>query len=248
MDRLQVELDAPGLDRPGTVIRYGHWGRPMVVFPSEQGRAWDYENNGMIGAIADLIDAGRVKVFCVDSYDHVTWSDRSLPLEERARRHAAFASWITDRVMGFVADDTRGALEAIATGCSMGAFHALSFGLTRADLFPLAICQSGSYDPSRWHAWGERGDAAYFANPTDFVPHLHGDHLEWLRSRARILLVVGEGPWETNPTESLPQARQMAGLLAEKGIPHELDVWGHDSAHDWPWWQKQIAHHLPRFC
>ena len=40
----------------------------------------------------------------------------------------------------------------------------------------------------------------------------------------------------------------MGGLLAEKGISHDLDVWGHDSAHDWPWWQKQIAHHLPRFC
>jgi esterase/lipase superfamily enzyme len=40
----------------------------------------------------------------------------------------------------------------------------------------------------------------------------------------------------------------MAGLLREKGISHELDVWGHDVSHDWPWWRKQIAHHLPRFC
>jgi esterase/lipase superfamily enzyme len=59
--------------------------------------------------------------------------------------------------------------------------------------------------------------------------------------------VVGEGAWETHPTGSLPSARQMGGLLHEKGIPHELDVWGHDSAHDWDWWQKQLAHHLPRF-
>jgi len=248
MERHQVELDAPGLDRPGTVIRYGHWGRPVVVFPSEGGRAWDYENNGMIGAIAELIDAGRAKVYCVDSFDHGTWSDRSVPLEERARRHGAYAAWVTGQAMGFVTKDSGATGGAIATGCSMGAFHALSFGLTRADLFPVAICQSGSYDPSRWHAWGERGDASYFTNPTDYVPNLHGDHLDWLRSRARILLTVGEGAWEVDPTESLPQARQMAGLLAERGIPHELDIWGHDSAHDWPWWQRQIAHHLPRFC
>ena len=247
MDRHQIELDAPGLDRPGTLIRYGHWGRPMVVFPSEQGRAWDYENNQMIGAIADLIEVGRVKVYCVDSYDHLTWSDRSVSLEERAQRHGALVSWVTGQVMDLVAADSGGSREAIVTGCSMGAFHALSFTLARADLFPIAICQSGSYDPSRWHAWGDRGDAAYFTNPTDFVPNLHGDHLDWLRSRARILLTVGEGPWEVHPTESLPQARTMAALLAERGIPHELDLWGHDSAHDWPWWRKQIAHHLPRF-
>ncbi len=248
MDRHQIELEAPGLDRPGTVIRYGHWGRPVVVFPSEQGRAWDYESNGMVGAVADLIDAGRVKLYCVDSFDHVTWSDRSIPLEERARRHQAYAGWVAGPVMDLVAGESGGIREAVATGCSMGAYHALNFALTRADLFPVAICQSGSYDPARWHAWGERGDAAYFANPTDYVPNLHGDHLAWLRSRVQVLLVVGEGPWETQPTESLPQAKQMSALLAEKQIPHELDVWGHDSAHDWPWWRKQIAHHLPRFC
>jgi esterase/lipase superfamily enzyme len=65
----------------------------------------------------------------------------------------------------------------------MGAYHALQMALTRADLFPVAICQSGNYDPSTWHGWGERGDAAYFTNPLDYVPHLHGDHLDWMRSR-----------------------------------------------------------------
>jgi esterase/lipase superfamily enzyme len=248
MDRAQWELDAPGLDRPGTVIRYGHWGRPVLVFPSEQGRAWDYENNGMVGVLADLVDAGRAKLYCVDSFDHLTWSDRGLPLEERAARHRAFESWVTDRVVPLVGDDSAGADDMVVTGCSLGAYHALQLALTRADLFPVAICQSGNYDPSQWHAWGERGEAAYFTNPTDHVAHLHGDHLDWLRGRLHVVLVVGEGPWETHPTGSLPSARAMARLLADKQIPHELDVWGQDSAHDWPWWQRQIAHHLPRFC
>ena len=48
------------------MIRYGHYGRPVIVFPSEQGRAWDYESNGMVGAVAHLIDDGRVKLYCVD--------------------------------------------------------------------------------------------------------------------------------------------------------------------------------------
>ncbi|QZY28947.1 esterase family protein [Nocardioides coralli] len=248
MERVQWELDAPGLDRPGTVIRYGHWGRPVLVFPSEQGRAWDYENNGMVAAVADLVEAGRAKLYCVDAFDHVSWSDRSLPLEERARRHQAYEAWIHDQVVPLIGEDTPGATDAVVTGCSLGAYHAVQLALTRADLFPVAICQSGNYDPSEWHAWGERGDAAYFTNPTDYVAHLHGDHLDWLRSRLHVVLVVGEGPWETHPTGSLPSAHRLAALLAERGLPHELDVWGHDSAHDWPWWQRQIAHHLPRFC
>jgi esterase/lipase superfamily enzyme len=62
-----------------------------------------------------------------------------------------------------------------------------------------------------------------------------------------VLLVVGEGPFEVSPTRALPATREFAELLAHKGIRHELDVWGSDCAHDWPWWQKQLAHHLPRF-
>ena len=56
MRREQLELDAPGLDRPGTVIRYGHYGRPVIVFPSEQGRAWDYDRNGIVGGVYQVLD------------------------------------------------------------------------------------------------------------------------------------------------------------------------------------------------
>jgi esterase/lipase superfamily enzyme len=247
-ERVQVELEAPGLPRPGTVIRYGRWGRPVLVFPSERGRAWDYEANGMVDALTPLLDAGRVKLYCVDSFDEVSWSDPWISHEERARRHGAYASWVTDTVVPFVGQDSPGATDAVVTGCSLGAYHALQLGLTRADLFPVVIGLSGNYDPSTWRAWGDRGEAAYFTNPTDYVPGLHGDHLDWLRSRLQVVLVVGQGAWEVHPTQSLPQTRRMAGLLAERGIPCELDVWGHDSAHDWEWWQRQIAHHLPRFC
>jgi esterase/lipase superfamily enzyme len=39
-----------------------------------------------------------------------------------------------------------------------------------------------------------------------------------------------------------------ARLVQEKGIRCELDLWGYDVSHDWEWWQRQLAHHLPRFC
>jgi esterase/lipase superfamily enzyme len=247
MDREQVDIEAPGLDRPGTVIRYGHFGRPVLVFPSEQGRAWDYENNGMVGAVEDLIEAGRVKLYCVDAFDHLTWSDSSVPLEERARRHGLYESWITDQVVPAIRSDAPGSGDILTTGCSLGAFHALNFTLKRADLFPHAICQSGNYDPSAWNGWGERGDATYFNNPLDYVGQFDGDHLDWLRSQLSLLLICGQGQWE-DTTGSLESTKRLAGLLAEKGIRHELDLWGYDVPHDWQSWRAQIAHHLPRFC
>ena len=226
-------------------MRYGHWGRPVLVFPSEQGRAWDFANNGMVNAVSSLIDAGRVKLYCVDSHDGASWSAADKPLEARALEHAKYEEWITGAVVPFIHADTGG--DILTTGCSMGAFHALTFACKRADLVPLAMCLSGNYDPGVWRGWGDRGDATYFNSPLSYVGHLHGDHLDWLRTRLSILLVCGQGQWE-DTTGSLESTRRMAELLREKELRYELDLWGYDVPHDWPSWRAQLAHHLPRFC
>ena len=247
MEREQVDLDTQGVGR-GAIIRYGHYGRPVLVFPSEAGRAWDFENNGMIEAVADLLGEGRIKLYCVDSFDHLTWSDNSLPTEERARRHGAYERWILDTVVPLIDEDSPGHRSIVTVGASMGGFHAVNFALKRPDVFGVGMSLSGNFDPSSWHGWGELGEATYFNNPTAYVAGMEGEHLQWVRENASILIVVGQGAFEVHPTQSLPGAHRMAGILADKGIPHELDLWGHDSAHDWPWWRKQLAHHLPRFC
>ena len=198
----------------------------------------------MVGALSPLLDAGRAKLYCVDGADEYTWRADDVPLEERARRHGEFERWILEAVAPWIHDDTDGG-EIVVTGASFGAYHAANFALKRADLFPLAICLSGVYDVSVV-GWGERGDATYFSNPVDYVAHMHGDHLDWLRSRASLLLVCGQGQWE-DTTGALESTKTFARMLGEKGIRHELDLWGHDVPHDWPSWRAQIAHHLPRF-
>jgi esterase/lipase superfamily enzyme len=247
VSRAVTELWSESIGGAGTIIRYGHWGRPVLVFPAEQGRASDFETNGMLDAVGGLVEAGRVKIYCVDSHDSATWSNREIPVEERARRHGDYESWIIGDVLPWIYADCGGTLDVATLGCSLGAFHAANFALKRAGQFPLALCFSGNYDPSSWHGWGERGSAAYFNNPMDYVGHLHGEHLDWLRGRVSLLLVCGQGQWE-DTTGALPSTRQLAAALASKGIAHELDLWGHDVPHDWPSWRAQLAHHLPRFC
>jgi esterase/lipase superfamily enzyme len=230
----------------GNVLAYGHWGRPVLAFPSEQGPCWQYEERGMVDAVGSLVEGGRIKLYCVDSWDSATWQAHDVPLEERARRHGAYEAWILDEVAPWIVADCDGASEILVTGVSFGAYHAANFALKRADRFPIAICQSGVYDVSRV-GWGERGDAAYFNNPMDYVVHLGGDHLGWLRDRVSLLLVCGSGQWE-DTTGALESTRRFSGLLAEKGLRHEIDVWGPEYPHDWPAWRAQLAHHLPRFC
>jgi esterase/lipase superfamily enzyme len=242
--RRELSLWSPAIGADGRVIAYGHWGRPLLAFPSQEGAAWQYEERGMIEAIAGPIEAGLVKVYAVDSFDSGSWYREGLPLEERARQHGLYEDWIVNQVVPFVQEDSS-SHELAVTGVSFGAYHAANFALRRADLFPLAICSSGVYDVSVV-AGGERGDAVYFNNPADYVAHLDGGHLAWLRDRVSLVLIAGQGQWE-DTTGALESTKRFAGLLAEKGIRHELDLWGHDVPHDWPAWRAQIAHHLPRF-
>jgi esterase/lipase superfamily enzyme len=235
--RRAIELEG------GVLLAYGHYGRPVVVFPSEEGEAHDWEQRGMVNAVGGLLDAGKVKLYCVPSFDRESWTRRDLSLEERARRHGRYERWILTRLVPFVQADSH-THELVATGASFGAFHAANFCLKRADLFPVAVCLSGVYDVSV-QGGGERGDAVYFNNPMDYVANLGGDHLTWLRDHASLLLVCGQGQWE-DTTGALESTKRFGALLGEKGIRHEVDLWGHDVPHDWPSWRRQIAHHLPR--
>jgi esterase/lipase superfamily enzyme len=247
MNLQTAELWSEAMGAAGTVIRYGHWGRPALVFPTSCGRAADFESYGMVGAVAPLIDAGRLKLYCVDSYDASSWFDQDIPLEERARRHGRYESWILSDVLPWIYRDCGGPAEVITLGCSMGAFHAANFALKRAEKFPLAMCFSGNYDPSCWNGWGERGNEAYFNNPLDYLANAAGDHLDWLRGQVSLLLVCGQGQWE-DTTGALASTKRFAALLASQGIKHEVDLWGYDVPHDWPSWRAQLARNMPRFC
>ena len=247
MSGRHTEIWSDAIGANGAVVAYGHYGRPVVAFPAERGNAWEFEHQGMIDAVAWLLDGGRIKLYCVESFDSASWSNSSLPLEERAREHGRYESWLLDQVVPWIHADCGGPQDIATVGVSLGAYHAVNFALKRADLFPHALGLSGNYDPATWDAWGERGTAAYFNNPMDYLAHMEGDHLDWLRGRLSVLLVCGQGQWE-DTTGALESSKRLAGVLSEKGIRHELDLWGHDVPHDWPSWRAQFAHHLPRFC
>lgn len=157
MRRQHVDLQVPGHDHWLSLIAYGHYGRPALVFPSEAGRAWDFENNGMLNSVRDLVEGGRVKIYCVDSLDAYSWADSSIPIEERAVRHGLYTQWLVDEAVPWIHRDTDHGTDLLALGCSLGAYHAVHFALQRADLVPLAIGLSGNYDVATWRAWGERG-------------------------------------------------------------------------------------------
>ena len=97
------------------------------------------------------------------------------------------------------------------------------------------------YDLGPDYLKGYGDDNCYFNNPASYLPNLHGESLHLLQTAAKIHILPGQGDYEA------PHAsRQLSDLLAAKGIPHALDVWGFDVSHDWPWWRKMLPYWLDK--
>jgi esterase/lipase superfamily enzyme len=231
---------SPSLGQPMPIVSYGHWGHPLLLFPTAAADYLENERFFLIQAIEGAIRAGRVRVFSINSINSQAWMDRGLPVAEQARRQALYARYVEDEVVPFVRNECQTAdLRIAASGASFGAFHAANTVFRRPDLFDGLIAMSGFYDlgPDYLHGYGD--DNTYFNNPASYLPNLEGSPLHLLRTACKILVMTGQGSYEA------PHAsRELSEILHSKGIPHQLDMWGHDMPHDWPTWRKMLPHAL----
>ena len=232
------------LDRSMALKVYGHWGQPIMVFPSSGGRYYDYEGFGMIEAIRAFIDDGRIKLFCMDSVDAESWFNFDVDARQRNERHQAYERYIVEEAIPFIRDHCRWPQARImANGCSMGAYHAVNFFLKHPDLFSGTIALSGLYrlDRPEFNLTAAELSAVYYNSPLSYLPGLEDPwYLERFRNSA-IIICVGQGAWEV---EAQQDTRALDALFRVKAIPAWVDYWGWDVNHDWPWWHKQMNHFL----
>jgi esterase/lipase superfamily enzyme len=197
-----------------------------------------------VEAAAHLIEGGKLKLYCPESLDRESWLAAGVDPHWRGVRHNAYQDYLVkDLVPAIRADCQAPDIGIGLTGCSLGAFHAANFALKFPHVFPYALCMSGRYDLERIMDASSGSPEVYFNNPLAYVPNLHGEGLEHVRRHAHLVLVCGQGAWED---KCLADTKRLAAALREKGISHELDLWGDDVEHHWHWWRKQFPHHLGR--
>lgn len=241
MRRRHEKIYSPALNREMDVLAYGHWGAPVIAFPSGGGMYFDFEGNRMIEAIAHLIDGGKIKVYCPPSMDKESWLDKKIDPHQRGQVYNAYQDFLVNNLVPAIRHDCNDENIKIAlTGCSLGAYHAANFALKFPHIFNYALCMSGLYDVYRM-VGGSNSAEIYFNSPVHYLSNIDGEALEHVRANTHIALVCGQGPWEDN---NLIETNRLADILADKGISHERDIWGFDVEHHWKWWRKQIVYHL----
>ncbi|MDB4879059.1 MAG: uncharacterized protein JWL60_505 [Gemmatimonadetes bacterium] len=218
-----------------SLLQFGHGGSRVVVFPSSMGKFHEWEDRGMIGALAPMIEQGWFTLWCLDSVDEESWYAKWKRPGDRAIRHAQYDAYVRDEVLPLT-ERPAGPTFLATAGASFGAYHAMSFGLRYPHQVGRVIGLSGLYD-IREQTGGWSDETVYFHNPADFVPGENDPgRLAAMRAMDIIIAIGRDDPMR-------PGNEEFSRRLNEKGIWHALRIWD-GWAHDWPFWTGMIQRYI----
>lgn len=211
---------------------FGHAGLPVIVFPTSSGRFFEFEDQGMIDALAPRIEAGQLQLYCVDSVNMESWYNRQIPPRRRLARHLQYEDYLLQETLPLIRQKNRDP-RLLALGVSFGGYHAVNLALRHPDLFSGFVALSGAFDLSGFLD-GYYDQDCYFNLPTHYLPRLtDARYLERFRHNTHVLATG----WDD---QCLVQNQHLARILSEKAIPHQLHIWDTPHAHDWPTWRRMV--------
>ena len=235
MHREHVRWFSPRLDRDMDLLVFGHAGARVLVFPSSMGRFFEWEDQGMIGALGEQLERGWLQLYCVDSVDAESWYAKHKHPAERAAWHSRYDAYLRDEVLPLMQSRNPNPF-LITTGASFGAYHALTFALRYPHLVNRALGLSGVYD-IREVTDGYTDQHVYPYNPAEFIlGETDPDRLAAMH-RLDIVLAIGQDDSLRGNSE------YFSGRLWSQGIWHALRIWD-GWAHDWPYWRQMIRTYI----
>jgi esterase/lipase superfamily enzyme len=226
-------------DRMGqdlSLVRWGHYGVPVLLFPTAGGDAEEVERHDLVGHLAPLVDAGRLKVYSCDSAAGRVMARREGSTEYRNWLFNAYHQAVAEEVVPAIHADAA-PVPIVVAGASIGAFNAVAMLCRYPHLFGAAVGMSGTYAVEQFIG-GPFTDDLYYASPLHFLPGLEGPALDVLRQRY-VVLASGSGRWE-----DVGESWRLAEALGAKGVPNRVDDWGPRYDHDWPTWWEMLPLYL----
>lgn len=239
MDKQTASWYSERLQKEMPIATYGYYGFALLLVPTAAADFLEYERFQLMDTLKPFIEAGKVKVFSINSINNESWLNNEVHPQHKTYRHKQFNSYVYEEVIPFIRNSTSADTPVITCGASFGALHGMNLFLKRPDLINGVIAMSGVYDLAEYTK-GYFDDDVYFNSPQHYMPNLT-DHetLEGIRQSAHIHIFSGSGAYE-DPDAS----RSFANILYNKGINYELDVWGNEWRHDWETWRAVLPHYL----
>ena len=231
MKEYHYKFYSPNLNAETEVLIYGESGYPVIAFPTSMGKYFQNRDFKLIESVAHLVDAGKIKIYCVDGEDEMTWYNKVISPAERVQKHEWYDKFIREEVIPMALNDT-GYSKVCVAGCSFGAYHAANIAFRYPELVGYMIAMGGGFDIKN-QLDGYYDDHVYYNNPPDFLTNLNHPEL-W-----NMGIILGTG------TEDfcLPQNENLSRILTQKNVQHWLDV-RPGGIHDWPLWREMFPDYL----
>lgn len=239
MNREITSWYSPAVGKEMPIVSYGHYGFALLLIPTAAADYLEYERFQLIDALAPIIESGKLRVFSIDSLNKESWLNNDMLPEHKAIRHNQFNQYVTNEVVPFIRNVTSNDTMVYTCGASFGALHAMNLFLKRPDTINGVISMSGVYDLTEYTKgyWDEQ---VFYNSPIHYLPGLNDPwYLDKIKQSHHIHIYTGSGEFE-DPDGS----RRLAGIMYQKGIWYDLDVWGPEIRHDWPTWRMMLPYIL----
>ncbi|TLP73007.1 alpha/beta hydrolase-fold protein [Maribacter sp. ACAM166] len=212
----------------------GHWGHPILMFPSSGGQFTQNTDFGLVGSIMDFIEKGKVKIYNVETIDMMSFYDDHMDSGAKIHNYELYMQFLKNELIPYIQKE--GNTHRIAvSGVSFGGFHAANTAFRFPDLISHYIGMSAAFNIRSMVPQSE-DMRIYYNCPDEYMQHEQGwkyDHIQ---------IVLGTSDWDI----CLDKNRHMSGILKGKGIEHWYDEkkW---IDHDWPLWKMMFPEYLDAY-
>ena len=222
---------SPAIGRSFEMLVFGHAGQPVILFPTSKGSYYENKDRGMIESAAWFLEKGKVRIYCPDSIDAMSWYNKSVGPAIRAYNHTCYDKLILNEIVSRALEET-GYSRVVTAGCSFGGYHAVNFAFRHPQVTGYCFSMSGAFNVRQFMD-GYYDDNVYFNSPVDFVPEDQDSDL-W-----RLGIVLGTADQDI----CKPDNEWLSAILNKKNINHWLDIRPR-ATHDWPVWREMFPHYL----
>jgi esterase/lipase superfamily enzyme len=223
------------LKRDLEMLVFGTSGIPIILFPQLKSRYYDYKDVGLIESVLRFVEEGKIKIYCPDSVDELSWADYSADPADRVKNHLLYENTILSDVIEFAKYES-GSKKVAVAGCGFGGYHALNIAFKHPDSVDTLITLGGTFDIKPF-IHGFYDEDCYFNNPPDYMPNLTDD---WFLDKIKEMkIILGVGEWDSN----LQDNYNMSDILNSKGIAHQLDIKSY-ATHEWRWIKEMFPHYI----
>lgn len=223
------------LSRDINVEIIGHWGHPILMFPSSGGKYNQNSDFGLNGSVKQFLEEGRIKLYNVETLDMDSFYADHLSSEIMIHNYELYMQFLKNEMIPYIQKECNVHRIAVA-GVSFGGFHAANTAFRFPDLISHLFTMSGVFSIRNFTPMSD-DMRIYYNCPVEFVQN---DDEPWKYNHMKIVLSTSD--WDS----CQPKNAKMAGVLESKGIPYWYDEkkW---IEHDWPLWKMVFPEYISRY-